>query len=199
MIISQSFNILRKVVKNFYTWYINSLLNFDKLAIGRCKLLLFLWYDLNSLLTLHFPNRTKMEGYAIHSKSCLHFQQDEEHVCADNRVWKTSGWLFGGTYQGQKHESGWLQDRKRQVLSYHNIFSNCCSHPSLTCLHSHVHTKHTHSTVPLSPFTSSHVILMALKRVFLHPAFKLPHFTSPIGKSYAVFFLNCPISQFPLI
>jgi len=62
-----------------------------------------------------------MEGHAIHSKSCLHFQQDEEHVCADNRVWKTTGWLLGGMYQGQKHESGRLQDRERQVLSYHNL------------------------------------------------------------------------------
>ena len=49
MIISQSFNILRKVVKNFYTWYISSFIEFGKLAIGRCKLLLFLglclWHD----------------------------------------------------------------------------------------------------------------------------------------------------------
>ena len=58
-----------------------------------------------------------MEGHAIHSKSCLHFQQDEEHVCAYNRVWKTSGRLLGGMYQEQKHESGRLQDTERQVLS----------------------------------------------------------------------------------
>jgi len=50
MIISQSFNILRKVVRNLYAWYISSFLNFDKLAVGQCKLFLFLilylWFSL---------------------------------------------------------------------------------------------------------------------------------------------------------
>ena len=122
--------------------------------------------------TLLFTNRTKMEGHAIHSKSCLHFQQDEEYVCADNRVWKTSGWLLGGMYQGQKHGSGRLQDRERQVLSYHNVFSKCCSNPSLTCWHSHVHTKHTqyYTTFPLH-ILITHVILVGQKRDVKHPGF----------------------------
>jgi len=25
----------------------------------------------------------------------------EGHVCADNTVWKTTGWLLGGIYQGE--------------------------------------------------------------------------------------------------
>ena len=147
-----------------------------------------LWFYLNSLLTLHFTNRTKMEGHAIHSKSCLHFQQDEEHVCADNSVWKTSGWLLGGMYQGQKHESGRLQDRKRQVLSYHNAFPKFCSSPSLTRSHSRVQTKYTH--------THTH-------RVLYSSSPPHPHHTRNycgLGKSCSTsWFLNYPILQLPLV
>jgi hypothetical protein len=39
------------------------------------------------VLTLSFTHRTTMEGHAIHSESCFHIQQDEEHVPVDNRMW----------------------------------------------------------------------------------------------------------------
>ena len=47
--------------------------------------------------------------------------------------------------------------------------------------HTHMYTQNTHNILPLSPSTSSsHVILMALKRVVLHPAI----WTTPLYSSY---------------
>ena len=137
-----------------------------------------LWIYLHSLLTPHFTNRTKMEGHAIHSKSCLHFQQDAEHVFANNRVWKTSGWLLGGMYQGQKHESGRLQDRERQVPSYRNVFQTAAV---IHVWHAdtHMYTQKTHTVFYNSPPSHHHT----------------PNSCGPEKSCSASCFLNYPNSQ----
>jgi len=76
----------------------------------------------NSLLTVPFTYRATMERYAIHSKSSFHIQQNEEYVHFDNGLWWTDRWLPGKMFEGQKHGSGRMQDRERQVETEHKVW-----------------------------------------------------------------------------
>ena len=147
-----------------------------------------------------------MEGHAIHPKSWLHFQQDEEHVCAGNRVWKTSWWLLGGMCQGHKHESGRMQDTERQVLYYHNLFQTAAV-VQVWHAHAHMHTQNTHTqpltyTILYHSLPPHHHTLNSWGPGKSCSAFcflNYPTSQLPLVKARLYSFLSCNISQFPLI